>query len=319
MHYAQYIFTGRVADKPAGPYFWRMQSGGRLPRMNSTRFKILAIGLSAFTAALTADSRAMRAAGLVPFLSHQAVYELSLANSRRSPSVDAVSGRIAYSFAGTACEGYTTDFRQVSRIESGDGKGLLSDLRSSSWEEADGKTYRFKVETRTNEATPTVIEGTAERTDKGLTVTLRRPQARTVTFESDVVFPTDQIKRIIAAAKDGKPLLQLLVYDGSDNGQKIYSTLTVIGQPIPGDRAPVLGDSATGNSALSTITRWPVTVSYYDRTAKPNSGEQTPIYAMSFELYENGVSRALSLDYNDFVVGGIMSKLDVRDSKACDK
>ena len=58
----------------------------------------------------------------------------------------------------------------MSRIESGDGKGLLSDLRSSSWEDGDGKTYRFKVETRTNEATPSVVEGTAERTDKGYVI-----------------------------------------------------------------------------------------------------------------------------------------------------
>ncbi len=48
-----------------------------------------------------------------------------------------------------------------------------------------------------------------------------------------------------------------------------------------------------------------MTVSYYDRDAKASTGEQTPIYAMSFELYENGVSRALSLDYNDFVIGGV--------------
>ncbi len=29
--------------------------------------------------------------------------------------------------------------------------------------------------------------------------------------------------------------------------------------------------------------------------------------------------RALTLDYNDFVVGGEMSKLEVKDGKSCDK
>jgi hypothetical protein len=38
---------------------------------------------------------------------------------------------------------------------------------------------------------------------------------------------------------------------------------------------------------------------------------------MSFELYEDGVSRALSLDYNDFVIGGAMDKIDIKESKAC--
>ena len=56
------------------------------------------------------------------------------------------------------------------------------------------------------------------------------------------------------------------------------------------------------------MTRWPVTVSYYDRDAKRTEGEQTPVYAMSFELYENGVSRSLVLDYNDFVIAGALGK-----------
>lgn len=38
---------------------------------------------------------------------------------------------------------------------------------------------------------------------------------------------------------------------------------------------------------------------------------------MSFELYENGVSRQLVLDYNDFVISGAMGKFDAKDSKPC--
>ena len=68
---------------------------------------------------------------------------------------------------------------------------------------------------------------------------------------------------------------------------------------------------------MKTLTRWPVTVSYYDRDAKTKEGEQTPVYAMSFELFENGVSRALVLDYNDFVISGAMGRFDVRDAKPC--
>ena len=44
----------------------------------------------------------------------------------------------------------------------------------------------------------------------------------------------------------------------------------------------------------------------------PENTEQTPVYAIGFELYENGISRALSLDYNDFVVTGKLSSLEIR-------
>ena len=69
--------------------------------------------------------------------------------------------------------------------------------------------------------------------------------------------------------------------------------------------------------ARSPAIGCPITVSYYDRDAKAKDGEQTPVYAMSFELYEDGVSRALVLDYNDFVISGALGKFDIKDSKPC--
>jgi hypothetical protein len=131
------------------------------------------------------------------------------------------------------------------------------------------------------------------------------------------VFPTEQIQRIIAAAREGKSLLELTVYDGSDNGQKVYNTLSVIGQPIKGNTMMGSADPSTTNEQMKSLTRWPVTVSYYDRDAKATGGEQTPIYAMQFELFENGVSRALVLDYNDFVISGALGKFDAKDSRPC--
>jgi hypothetical protein len=252
-----------------------------------------------------------------PFLAHQALYELSLVKSRGSNSINSARGRILYNFSGSACEGYTSEFRQVSELDSGEGKLTLSDLRSTSWEDGAGKSYRFKIDARMNDTDSSPVDGVAERTGDHITVKLKLPEVKTFTLDGDTVFPTEQIERIIAAAKAGKSLLELTVYDGSDNGEKVYNTLTVIGQPIPGDRTIAEPDPSTTNDQMKSLTRWPVTVSYYDRDAKAKEGEQTPVYAMSFELFENGVSRALVLDYNDFVISGALGKFDVKDSKPC--
>jgi EipB-like len=251
------------------------------------------------------------------FLSHQALYELSLLKSRGSNAINAARGRILYNFSGSACEGYTSEFRQVSELNSGEGKMTLSDLRSTSWEDGAGKSYRFKIDTRMNDSAAPPVDGMAERVGDHITVKLKEPAAKTFDLEGSVVFPTEQIHRIIDAARAGKPLLELTVYDGSDDGEKVYNTLSVIGQPIPGDRSIASPDPSTANDTMKALTRWPVTVSYYDRAARARDGEQTPVYAMSFELFENGVSRALVLDYNDFVISGALGKFDVRDSKPC--
>jgi hypothetical protein len=263
-----------------------------------------------------AGGRAAAAAAL-PFLPHQALYDLNLVKARGSNAINSARGRILYNFSGSACEGYTSEFRQVSEMESGEDRVTLSDLRTTSWEDGAGKSFRFKIETRMNDSDAGSVDGVAERVGDDITVKLKQPQAKTFTLDGDTVFPTQQIERIIAAAKAGKSVLELTVYDGSDNGEKVYNTLSVIGQPIPGDRSIASPDPSTESDAMKSLTRWPVTVSYYDHGAKATDGEQTPIYSMSFELFENGVSRALVLDYNDFVVSGALGKFDIKDSKPC--
>ena len=283
-----------------------------LPR--GARSLALSVAVLAFGSVFT-GSRA-EAGASSPFLPHQALYDLALVKSRGS-SVDSARGRILYTFTGSACEGYTSEFRQVSELQSGEDKVTLSDLRSTSWEDADGKSYRFKIDSRMNDTDSNPVDGVAERTGDHVTVKLKQPQAKTFTLDGSTVFPTQQIQRIIEAARAGKSVLELTVYDGSDNGEKVYNTLSVIGQPIPGDRTIATPDPSTTSEVMKSLTRWPVTVSYYDRDIKPTDGEQTPAYAMSFELYENGVSRALVLDYNDFVISGVLGKFDVKDSKPC--
>ena len=278
------------------------------------RWFVLTVAAVGFGSGFTGRQAAAAASG--PFLAHQALYELSLVKSRGSNSINGARGRILYNFTGSACEGYTSEFRQVSELDSGEGKVTLSDLRSTSWEDGAGKSYRFKIDTRMNDAEASPVDGVAERAGDHINVKLKQPVSKTFTLDGATVFPTEQIQRIIAAAREGKTVLELTVYDGSDNGEKVYNTLSVIGQPIPGDRTVKTPDPSTSSDVMKSLTRWPVTVSYYDREAKSKEGEQTPVYAMSFELYENGVSRALVLDYNDFVISGAMGKFDVKELEA---
>ena len=75
-------------------------------------------------------------------------------------------------------------------------------------------------------------------------------------------------------------------------------------------------EAARDQKELAGMKRWPVTVSYFERSDKGN-GEQIPVYAISFELYENGISRALMLDYNNFSISGELKTLEIKDTKAC--
>ena len=260
---------------------------------------------------LSAPVPAESATVLVP---HRAVYDLKLTRSRGKRSIETVRGRILYDFSGNTCEGYALQFRQVSEIDSGEGKVALSDLRATTWEEGDAKSFRFNSQNKVNERVVDSVDGNAGRGGAGISVTLSKPKAKNFNLDAKTAFPTAHMRRIIEAALAGKTLLELPVFDGSESGEKVFSTLTVIGRELaPDEKKP--DDAAAGNAALAGLKRWPVTISYFEQGG--NSGEQTPVYAIGFELYENGVSRALVLDYGDFVVSGIMSQLDMKDAPAC--
>jgi hypothetical protein len=172
----------------------------------------------------------------------------------------------------------------------------------------------FKSQNYLNQTLIDSVDGQAERQPGEVAVKLTKPIDKTFDLEAAVAFPTEHMRRIIEAARDGKSILELPIYDGSDKGEKVYNTLTVIGREIaPNERVPT--DAAAGKEALATLKRWPVTVSYFDKGAK--SGDQAPVYSIKFELYENGVSRALMLDYTDFSISGELTSLELRESKPC--
>jgi hypothetical protein len=216
---------------PSGAKYWSLKFASLKfsspPSFRSFVVKPLAMAALVVGSGLVGSADA-EAAAASAFLPHQALYDLNLVKARGS-NVNSARGRILYTFSGNACEGYTSEFRQVSELESGEDKVTLSDLRSTAWEDGAGKSYRFKIDARMNDTDSSPVDGVAERTGDHVTVKLKQPEAKTFTLEGDTVFPTQQIQRIIEAAQAGKTLLELTVYDGSDNGEKLYNTLSVIG------------------------------------------------------------------------------------------
>ena len=256
------------------------------------------------------------AAALTPageLAAHRAVYELKLAKTSGKGGAVAARGRILYDFSGNMCDGYKLEFRQVSELDNGEGKITLSDLRSTTWEDGAAKAYQFVSQNYLNQQLIDAVDGRAERRQSVVAVTLSKPKDKKLDLEASIIFPTEHVRRILDAARDNKSILEIPIYDGSESGEKVYNTLTVIGREIGSDRAP--NDAARDQQALVGMKRWPITVSYFERTGK--GGEQLPVYAISFELYENGISRALMLDYNNFSISGELKTLEIKDSKAC--
>ncbi|MHB8884809.1 MAG: cell envelope integrity EipB family protein [Methylovirgula sp.] len=248
----------------------------------------------------------------MPLASHRAVYDLTLLKSVGSKSPTYAHGRIAFDFTGSPCDGYTQTFRQFTELQPAEGPTRLSDMRSATFEDAAGRSFAFKMQTRVDNEPADEIDGRAQRSVSGVvSVALSKPKDEKIAIERDVLFPTEHLKYILAAAKMGRHILEVKVYDGSDTGEKIFQTTTYIGAPITKPPA----ETAVHVPLLQNMRRWPVTISYFDMARK----DELPNYVLSFDLYENGISRALRLDYGDFVLAGEMTSLQLLPTPACSK
>jgi len=251
----------------------------------------------------------------ISFVAHRAVYDLQLDSRKNSTSVDSMRGRIVYDFSGNECSGYVLNFRQVTEIGLSGGGTNMSDLRSATFEDDKGRSFRFSSQNYTNDKIDGTVDGQASRADDGaVAVALKKPKSTKFDLSKDVLFPTGQMKAIVGVAEAGNHVFESQVYDGSDGGEKIYDTLAVIGAKVAPDK-PREG-AAVGAKQLDGVDRWPVTISYFD-SSKKTVGEQMPVYTMTFDLYANGISGNISLDYGDFSLKGTMASLDFLPQPKC--
>lgn len=265
---------------------------------------------AAALAVASLSAPAARAEGVASLASHRAIYELTLDKATGSKAPAQARGRIAFDFAAT-CEGYVQNFRQITELQPAEGATRLSDMISATFESLDARGFRFKIETKVENAIAESVDGKAQKKDSRIAVDLTKPKRAHLDVDGPAFFPSEHLLHIIDAARAGDALLEARVYDGTGTGEKAFDTLTVIGKPI---ETPATGKAAQ-TDALKGMKRWRVAVSYFELGKRDGQ----PIYVLSFDLYENGISGALTLDYGDFVLKGEMKELSVSPATACKK
>jgi hypothetical protein len=269
----------------------------------------LHLAVAAFASILALNGA--RADAAMPLAAHRAAYEISLAKGGGSQAPVSATGLIAYEFHGSSCEGYAANFRQVTELQRGEGAPISSDTRAVTFEDGQAKTLRFRIDTTLSDTPQAPIDGSATRSDAGnISIDLAEPKKDTLDIGKDVLFPTQHIARIIETAKSGAGVLEARVFDGSDTGEKIFDTLTVIGK-----EATEPGPDADKAEPLKKLRRWPVTISYFDSAKK----DAAPEYVLSFDLYENGVSGSLKLDYGTFSLSARLTQFELLPSAPCAK
>lgn len=261
--------------------------------------------VAAIACAFSALVEPTLAGGLVP---HRVAYDLVLESTPRMSDLGVnMKGRMVYEFTGNACEGYNVNFRFVLETIDGEGNSAVTDLRNKNFESGDGRSFDFRSQTFVNEVQTEDLNGAAVRDGDKVNVKLKLAENTEFAIDKPVIFPTAQLLKTIAEAEKGVTVFSDDIYDGSDGGQHVFHTSTVIGaaRATPPDES---------EKPIGDMRRWPVTVSYFGADA---GSDQMPDYSISFDLWENGVSSKMRLDYGDFVLNGKIVHLELLPETAC--
>jgi EipB-like len=241
------------------------------------------------------------------FAPHRAVYDVKMESAEERTGISGMDGRLVFQFDGSACDGYTMNMRFVLRMQLPEAI-RVSDQQTTTFESGDGAEFTFVTKTFTDDKLDKELRGSAKSDAKGIAVTIDKPDAVDVTLEASR-FPTMHLAELIEKAKAGGTFYETTLFDGSDEADRLMSTSVVIGKPVKPDATDT--ELAQADS-LKDLPYWPVTIAYFDPTEE-TGGEALPQYRIGFKLYENGITRDLTMDYGDFVLSGKLAKLEMLD------
>lgn len=261
--------------------------------------------------ALLSCSSAASAAALA---SHRAIYDLTVSKMNGNSGYSNIEGKLAYELTGSSCEGWAVNYRIANRYAEAEKGTRVLDTQLTTWESADGLEMNLSQKQFIDNSLDSEERLVVKRPKAGVEAegTMTLPKALEFKVLAEALFPSTHQAHILEAAKQGLTRDSSMVFDGSD-GEKTYRAITFIGKKRePGSF--VLDQSNPQTETVRNLPSWPMSVSYY-----PADDDQaaTPVYQASFNVYENGVSTNLFMDYGSYVLKGTLTKLELLKSSPC--
>jgi len=246
----------------------------------------------------------------IAIVPHRAVYTMNLSAAKNGSPVTDVTGQLAFEWADT-CDGWAV--QQHTQLHFNYTQGTEANIKTDvvSWEAKDGKRYNFNVRRTTNGKETENYRGRAALDDHGGSGVYAVPKDRDpVALPAGALFPSSHTLMILQHAVEGDKLFTRRVFDGSDEvGHADISAF--IGASSTQDAA--MEPTELRGNPLLAAPEWPIRLAFY----KPESQSGTPDYEMDLTLLANGVARTMRIDYGDFSVSGILSKLEALPPSGC--
>lgn len=237
---------------------------------------------------------------------HNAVYELSLLDRPVNGNISGLRGNMTFTWD-QGCDGWVVAQNYQIDLLDHEGGTVRIGSEYSAVETLDGTDLGFESRNLINELVDEEFIGEAILSADGGRVRYSVPSGLEMALPAGTMFPTAHSLELLDRAEAGDRFYVASVFDGtSEDG--VSEVSSVIGEPFaaPGPEVRLL-------SPLLQRPGWSIDMAYFDQA------EQTPepSVELSVELLDNGVVRAMEVDYGGFAMSATLVFLEPIDQSSC--
>jgi hypothetical protein len=254
---------------------------------------------------LFAPPNASAAVDLQP---HRAIYRMALSSAARHSEVVSANGVMIYRFA-RGCDGWTVENQTFLRLLYENDSQADTLWSFASWESTDGRRFRFHARYDQDGKNIEKLEGQAEldaRSGAGR-ARLSQPADKVIDLPSGTLFPTEHVRRIIAAAEQGKHRLNRVVFDGASLDDP-YVVNALFG-PLP----PAAAEALARDLGIPVKPAWWTRIAFFPF----DTTEELPEFEMAANYRSDGIADKIVQYFESFALDVKAKEIELLPAPDC--
>ncbi|MEZ5666238.1 MAG: DUF1849 family protein [Alphaproteobacteria bacterium] len=252
-------------------------------------------------------------AAAAEIVGHRAIYVLSLQKIIGDSNVADARGLFAVEWT-DRCDGWAVEQSYALHVAYHEQPDQLITSRYTTWEAKDGLSYIFEVETSRGGRRTEHVQGTAEidpQTLAGMAEYLE-PRGLEIALPTGTMFPARHTEQMLSHAAEGLGFWPAVVFDGANVDQPMVIN-AALGPRLDANPVAETQLASGGQVDLTAVEGWQVRMAFFPET---RNGEE-PDYEIDMALLNNGVARAMTLDYGEFVLDAALRDIERTASPEC--
>ena len=237
-------------------------------------------------------------------LSHNAIYALNIEQINKNSSLEGGHGRSVFEIK-QVCNGWNVNENYILIYELANKKNAKSFSTHKTFENTIGTQHSFEHNEKSDFNGENSYEGYIQKINNKIIGSLISKKTKELSFEKDVLFPVDHLKKLINIAKNKGRVFTSKVFFGSEDKEFVK----IVSAFISKKRNSKIKD----NTYLSNKMVWPIKLAFYSDETK----QSKPDYEISIELDDVGIVHSYEVNYGDFIVQANLQKFKVIETSDC--